>query len=162
MKKARDSFYVALRDRLQALNPQRQMLLRGVQRPGMLVEENESFSSTVPDNVFVLRWTKVVVDDRHALLRTVQTCEVQYQSAGTATMGGLDRGTLLAAMDGELLAILQPQQTQKMDYSVAPPAAMGTRLSWAGPAFGPVVRERDRLVRKAEVTVVSYEEGGER
>src|SRR5579859_2772849 len=109
MKKARDSFYVALRDRLQALNPQRQMLLRGVERPGVLVEENESFSATVPDNVFVLRWTKVMVDERHALLRAVQTCEVQYQSAGTAAMGGLDRGTLLAAMDGELLAILQPQ-----------------------------------------------------
>jgi hypothetical protein len=161
MKKTQDSFYVALRDRLQALNPQRQVLLRGVERPGVLVEENESFSATVPDNVFVLRWTKVVVDEQHALLRTVQTCEVQYQSAGTATMGGLDRGTLLAAMDAELLAILQPQQTQKMDYSVTPALAMGTRLSWAGPVLGPVVRERDRLVRKAEVTVMSYEEGGE-
>jgi hypothetical protein len=162
MKKARDSFYVALRERLQALNSQRQVLLRGVQRPGVLVEENESFSATVPDNVFVLRWTTLAADERHALLRTVQTCEVQYQSAGTATMGGLDRGALLAAMDGELLAILQPQQTQKMDYSVTPAVAMGTRLSWMGPVFGPVVRERDRLVRKVEVTVVSYEEGGER
>lgn len=162
MKKARDSFYVALRDRLQALNPQRQVLVRGVERPGVLVEENESFSATVPDNVFVLRWTKVAADERHALLRTVQTCEVQYQSAGTATMGGLDRGALLTAMDGELLAILQPQQTQKMDYSVSPAVAMGTRLSWTNPVFGPVLRERDRLVRKAEVTVVSYEEGGER
>jgi hypothetical protein len=38
---------------------------------------------------------------------------------------------------------------------------MGTRLFWAGPAFAPVVRERDRLMRKAEITVVSYEEAGE-
>jgi hypothetical protein len=162
MKKARDSFYVALRDRLQALNPSRQVLLRGVQRPGVLVEENESFSSTVPDNVFVLRWTKMAADDRHALLRMSQTCEVQYQSAGTATMGGLDRGALLAEMDRELLAILQPQQAQKMDYTVTPALAMGTRLSWTEPVFGPVVRDRDRLVRKAEVTVVSYEEASER
>ena len=58
MKKARDSFYVALRDRLQVLNPSRQVLIRGVWRPGVLVEENESFAAIVPDNVFVLRWTK--------------------------------------------------------------------------------------------------------
>lgn len=161
MKKARDSFYVALRDRLQALNPARQVLLRGVWRPGVLVEENESFVPVTPDNVFVLRWTKTTVDEQHALARTQQTCEVQYQTAGTATAGGLDRGNMLMAMDAELLAILQPSQLQKTDYTVTPPAAMGTRVSWVAPVFAPVVRERDRLVRKAEITVVSYEEAGE-
>jgi hypothetical protein len=38
---------------------------------------------------------------------------------------------------------------------------MGTRVSWTGPVFEPVARERDRLVRIAEITVVSYEEAGE-
>jgi hypothetical protein len=161
MKKARDSFYVALRDRLQALNPARQVLLRGVWRPGVLVEENESFVPVTPDNVFVLRWTKAGVDEQHALARTQQTCEIQYQTAGTATAGGLDRGNMLVAMDAELLSILQPQQVQKTDYTVTPPVAMGTRVSWTGPVFAPVVRDRDRLVRKAEITVVSYEEAGE-
>jgi hypothetical protein len=161
MKKARDSFYVALRDRLQVLNPTRQAMIRGVWRPGVLVEENESFAAIVPDNVFVLRWTKAFADEQHALVRTEQTCEIQYQTAGTASAGGLDRGTLLTAMDAELLSIMQPQQVQKTDYSVAPPAAMGTRVSWTGPTFGPVTRERDRLVRKAEITVMSYEEAGE-
>jgi hypothetical protein len=161
MKKARDSFYVALRDRLQALNPARQVLVRGVWRPGVLVEENESFAAVTPDNVYVLRWTKAVMDEQHALVRTVQTCEIQYQTAGTAAAGGLDRGSMLMAMDAELLSILQPQQVQKTDYTVTPPVAMGTRVSWTGPVFAPVVRERDRLVRKAEITVVSYEEAGE-
>lgn len=161
MKKARDSFYVALRDRLQVLHPARQVLIRGVWRPGVLVEENESFTATAPDNVFVLRWTKTVVDPQHALTRVQETCEIQYQSAGTAPAGGLDRGTLLAAMDGELLAILQPQQVQKTDYSATPPAAMGTWVSWTGPVFTAVTRDRDRLVRKAEVVVMSYEEAGE-
>jgi hypothetical protein len=64
-------------------------------------------------------------------------------------------------MDAELLSIVQPQQVQKTDYTMTPPAAMGTRVSWAGPVLAPVVRERDRLVRKAEITVVSYEEAGE-
>jgi hypothetical protein len=161
MKKARDSFYVALRDRLQVFNPTRQAMIRGVWRPGVLVEENESFAAIVPDNVFVLRWTKTLIDEQHALVRTEQTCEIQYQSAGTASAGGLDRGTLLTAMDAELLSVLQPQQVHKTDYSVTPPAAMGTRVSWTGPVLGPVTRERDRLVRKAEITVVSYEEAGE-
>jgi hypothetical protein len=161
MKKARDSFYVAMRDRLQVLNPARQVLIRGVWRPGVLVEENESFVPVVPDNVFVLRWTRAVTDEQHALTRTQQTCEIQYQTAGTATAGGLDRGTLLTGMDAELLSILQPQQVQKTDYSVNPPIAMGTPVSWTGPVLGAAARERDRLVRKAEITVVSYEEAGE-
>jgi hypothetical protein len=152
---------VALRDRLQVLNPARQAMIRGVWRPGVLVEENESFAAIVPDNVFVLRWTRTLADEQHALVRTQQTCEIQYQTAGTASAGGLDRGTLLTAMDAELLSILQPQQVQKTDYSVTPPAAMGTQVSWTGPVLGPVTRERDRLVRKAEITVVSYEEAGE-
>src|SRR5258708_3660191 len=149
MKKARDSFYVALRDRLQVLNSARQVMIRGVWRPGVLVEENESFAAIPPDNVFVLRWTKTLADEQHALVRTEQTCEIQYQTAGTVSAGGLDRGSLLTEMDAELLSILQPQQVQKTDYSVMPPAAMGTRLFWAGAVFSPIVRERDRLVRKA-------------
>jgi hypothetical protein len=161
MKKARDSFYVALRDRLQVLNPTRQVFIRGVWRPGVLVEENESFAAIVPDNVFVLRWTKTAADEQHALVRTQQTCEIQYQTAGTVTAGGLDRGTLLTAMDAELLSILQPQQVQKTDYTVTPAAAMGTRVSWTEPIWGAIARERDRLMRKAEIAVVSYEEAGE-
>lgn len=161
MKKARDSFYVAMRDRLQVLNPARQIMLRGVWRPGAVVEENESVVPIVPDNVFVLRWTKTVVDAQHALVRTQQTCEIQYQTAGTASAGGLDRGSLLTEMDAELLSIMQPKQVQKTDYSVTPPSTMGTSVSWVGPVLGPVTRERDRLVRKAEITVVSYEEAGE-
>ena len=147
MKKARDSFYVALRDRLQVLNSARQVMIRGVWRPGVLVEENESFAAIVPDNVFVLRWTKTLTDEQHALVRTQQTCEIQYQTAGTVSAGGLDRGNLLTEMDAELLSILQPQQVQKTDYSVTPPAAMGTRVFWAGPVFAPVARERDRLMQ---------------
>ncbi|MFL6427155.1 MAG: hypothetical protein ACJ71S_02845 [Acidobacteriaceae bacterium] len=161
MKKARDSFYVAMRDRLQVLNSTRQVMIRGVWRPGVLVEENESFAAIVPDNVFVLRWTKARVDEQHALMRTQQTCEIQYQTAGTASAGGLDRGTLLTEMDAELLSILQPPQVQKTDYSVAPPVAMGTRVSWTGPVLGPVTRERDRMLRKAEITVMDYQETGE-
>jgi hypothetical protein len=161
MKKARDSFYVALRDRLQALNPTRQVLVRGVWRPSVLVEENESFAAVSPDNVFVLRWTRVQTDDQHAMTLIHQTCEIQYQSAGTTPAGGLDRGSVMAGMDVELVSILQPMQTQKMDFAVSPPADLGTRVFWTAAVFSPVVRERDRLTRKAEVNVMSYEKAGD-
>jgi hypothetical protein len=46
MQNARDTFYVRLRDRLAAVNPARTMVLRGVTRPGVLVEENELASAS--------------------------------------------------------------------------------------------------------------------
>ena len=45
MQNAKDTFYVTLRDRLAAVNPARTMLVRGVIRPGLLVEENELASA---------------------------------------------------------------------------------------------------------------------
>ena len=45
MQNAKDTFYVTLRDRLAAVNPARTMVLRGVTRPGVLVEENELASA---------------------------------------------------------------------------------------------------------------------
>ena len=57
MQNAKDTFYVTLRDRLAALNPARTMVVRGVTRPGVLVEENELVSAYEPVDVFCLRWT---------------------------------------------------------------------------------------------------------
>ena len=57
---------------------------------------------------------------------------MQYQTAGTATAGGLDRGTLLTEMDAELLSIMKPQQIQKTDYSVTPPSARARVLDRSG------------------------------
>ncbi len=39
MQNAKDSFYMALRTRLAAINPERTILLRGAVRPGILAEE---------------------------------------------------------------------------------------------------------------------------
>ena len=46
MQDARDTFFVALRTRLAAINPERTIVLRGQIRPGVLVEENELSSAT--------------------------------------------------------------------------------------------------------------------
>jgi hypothetical protein len=161
MQNAKDSFYMALRTRLAALNPDRTILLRGAVRPGILVEEAEAPFSQLPNDVFVLRWLSLGVDMDLCSTMTAEECEVIYQTCGTQSFGGLDRGRALSEMDEELTAMLQPFYTQKLNYTVQPPAAMLTQLFWDEPGFTPVVVQRERLSRSARVMVYSYQEQGE-
>ena len=54
MQNAQNTFYITLRNRLVALNPNRTIYLRGVTRPGILVESNEFVVAQPPSDVFVL------------------------------------------------------------------------------------------------------------
>jgi hypothetical protein len=73
----------------------------------------------------------------------------------------LDRGRALSEMDEELMAMLQPFSTPKLNYAATPPAAMLTHVFWDEPAFSSVVIQRDQLSRSASVMVYSYQEQGE-
>ena len=66
---AKDTFYTTLRDRLAALNGERTTLVRGAQRPAVLVEENEIAGGADPvaNEMFVLRWTEHAVDVNEAV-----------------------------------------------------------------------------------------------
>ncbi len=161
MENARDTFYIALRNRLSALNPNRTMLLRGVRRPGILIEANESVTAHPPADVFVLRWSGLAVDGERAMPLAQQVCEIAYATEGTVTFGGMDRGRALAAMDAEIAAMLQPTSTQKFNYAQTPAVAMTTNVFWTAPEFGEAVALRDRMSRTVKVTVFSYEEAGE-
>ena len=88
-------------------------------------------------------------------------CEIVYQTGGSHSFGGLDRGRALSTMDTELLAMLQPFSTQKLRFTATPPAPMLTQVFWDEPGFGPVVAQRDRLSRSVKVMVYSYQEQGE-
>src|SRR5271156_4782212 len=143
MQNARDTFYVTLRDRLAAVNPARTMVLRGVTRPGVLVEENELVSAAVPVNAFCLQWTGLSVDAQAAWPLVTMVCEIRYATDGSSGNGGMDRGRLLSAMDGELTGAVSeaPQNTAKMNYSGAAgagaaPAAMATNVFWGDAVFG--------------------------
>jgi hypothetical protein len=160
MENAKDTFYITLRNRLAVLNPQRAMMLRGVQRPGILVEEAEAPTAQLPSDVFVLRWTGLNADTQLPSTLAQMTCEVHYATGGTQTNGGLDRGRALAEMDAELLSILQPNSAQKMDYMQNPAAQMETMVFWAAPEFSPLVTSRERLMRVAKVNVFAFEEKG--
>jgi hypothetical protein len=161
MQNAKDSFYVALRTRLAAVNPERTVLLRGAVRPGILVEEAEAPFPQLPSDVFILRWLNLGVDFDLPSAMAAAECEIVYQTCGTQSFGGLDRGRALSAMDEELGAILQPFYTPKLDYTATPPAALLTQVFWDEPVFAPVLTQRDKLSRSAKVMVYSYQEQGE-
>jgi hypothetical protein len=161
MQNAKDSFYMALRTRLVAVNPERTILLRGAVRPGILVEEAEAPFSQLPNDVYILRWLNLGVDTDLASTMVAMQCEILYQTCGSQSFGGLDRGRMLSAMDEEVTAMLQPFYTQKLNYTATPPAAMLTKVFWNEPGFSPIVTQRDRLSRSTNVTIYSYQEQGE-
>lgn len=161
MQNAKDSFYMALRARLASINPERMVLIRGALRPGILVEEAEAPASQSPPDVFVLRWLGLGSDSGLASTLVAQECEILYQTCGTQCFGGLDRGRALCAMDAELVAMLAPCGTPKLNYASQPPVTMLTQVFWDEPAFTPLVAQRDRVSRSARVTVYSYLEQGE-
>ncbi len=168
MQNAKDSFFEALRGRLVALNPERTVVVRGVTRPGLVVNENETQSVASTPDCFHMSWTGVTVTEEGALPLLSLSCEVRYCTAGSAMNGGLDRGRALAAMDGELLAILRqcPQNAPKSDYSAlaqgGAAVGLGTRVWWSNPTFGPIEDDADQLARVATVQVMSFQEAGER
>jgi hypothetical protein len=161
MQNAKDSFYMALRTRLGTINPDRTILMRGTVRPGILVEEAEAPFTQLPSDVFVLRWLGLAVDADLASVMAAEECEILYQTCGTQSFGGLDRGRSLSAMDEELISILQPFCTPKLNFTATPPAAMSTQVFWDEPISAPIVIQRDQLSRSAKVTVYSYQEQGE-
>ena len=161
MQNAKDSFYVALRTRLVTINPERTILLRGAVRPGIVVEEAEAPFAQLPTDVFVLRWLGLGVDENLASTMVAEECEVLYSTLGTQSFGGLDRGRALSEMDEELVGLLSPLWTPKLNYSATPAAAMLTNVFWDEAVFGAVTVLRDRLSRVARVVVYSYQEAGE-
>ncbi len=159
MQNTKDSFYITLRNRLATVNPARVMMLRGVQRPGILMEEAEAVVPQIAPDVFVLRWAGKKLDSQlsHTLLQL--DCEVRYTTGGTQTLLGLDRGRALEGMDAELLSMLTPTQATKMDYSQTPAAPMSTAIFWADPVFGPAITIRERLERTVKVSLFSFVQG---
>jgi hypothetical protein len=168
MQDARDTFFVALRTRLAAINPDRTIVLRGQIRPGVLVEENELPTAFQPTDAFTLHWTAMVVDAAGPLPLVAMECQINYATDGTSGNGGMDRGRLLGAMDGELTAALvtETQSAVKKNLSGvagtgAAAVAMATNIFWSGPQFAPVKTAGERLERTATVQLFSYQEAGE-
>ena len=161
MQNAKDSFYMALRTRLALLNAERTILLRGTERPGILVEEAEAPFSQLPNDVFVLRWAGLGTETNLPATMVAEECEFLYQTCGTQAFGGLDRRRALSEMDEELISILTPYWAAKSNYLTTTPTTLQTKVFWDEAVFGPISVQRDRLSRSAKVMVYSYQEQGE-
>jgi hypothetical protein len=167
MQNAKDTFYIMLQSRLATLNPSRTTVMRGIVRPGTLVDENELPTAFVPMDAFRLQWTRLQVNTASPLPWIAMECAIQYATDGTAGSGGMDRGRALAAMDAELASALaaEPHAIPKMNYVAAtagiPPIAMATNIFWADTIFGTASAVGERLERTATVQVFAYQEAGE-
>lgn len=167
MQNAKDTFYIMLQSRLATLNPSRTMVMRGIVRPGTLVDENELPTAFVPMDAFRLQWTRLQVNTASPLPWIAMECAIQYATDGTAGSGGMDRGRALAAMDAEIASALaaEPHTVPKMNYASATagiaPTAMATNVFWADPVFGTASAVGERLERTATVQVFAYQEAGE-
>jgi hypothetical protein len=137
MQFAKDSFFLALQQRLAGLNPARTVTVNGATVPAVLVIENLPPASAEPQpNAFYIEWGSAAVVDGHAGNAALMSleCMISYYTLGTV-QSMVDRGRVLGQLDDELLGICQPTNTEKFDYTQSPSADLGTSVFWTQPAF---------------------------
>jgi hypothetical protein len=140
MQYTKDTFYITLRDRLAALNPQRMITLNGVTRPAVVVAENEAVIPVKPlPDAFYIEWGAAhpVQPTGDRAMFSLE-CLISYHTFGTVE-SGVDRGRTLAALDTELISVCLPATAPKLDYTQTSPAALGTSIIWSTPLLGKVV-----------------------
>jgi len=155
MQYAKDTFYIALRDRLAVVNPARTVTVEGVVRPAVVVAENEG-SLLGLENVFMLSWGDAqFVGNGTTLMK--MTCTIEYATSG-ATDAGNDRGRVLGTLDGELMASALPPRAAKTDYTKIPPASLGTAMFWTELEFETPKDAAGKITRAVKTTVYFYHE----
>jgi hypothetical protein len=138
MQFAKDSFFLALQERLAGLNPARTVTLNGAMMPAIVVVENlPPNCADCEPNTFYLQWGTAEVLSASTGCGTLISVEVviSYYTSGSA-QSMVDRGRVLAQLGSELLSICRPPNTEKRDYTQSPSADLGTRVFWSQPAFG--------------------------
>jgi len=135
MQAAKDSFYMALRERLAALNPARTMVIDGVTVPAIVVRENMEprYGEAQPGAFYVDFGDMLIAESTRPMLGL--DCHIWYASEGSGGTG-VDRGRVLAEMDNELVRICAPPHTQMRDYSQTPSADLGSGIFWTAPELG--------------------------
>src|SRR3974390_3084475 len=109
MQAAKDTFYVALRDRLVQCDPTLTITIDGATRPAIVVLENEPPASLpLQNDAFYLEWgaARPVRPETSALF--AMDCVIGYTSAGQQDSGGVGRGRDLSKLDGDLLMMCGP------------------------------------------------------
>lgn len=137
MQFAKDSFLLALQQRLASLNPARTVTINGATVPAFVAVENLPPSAAEPQpNTFYVEWGSAAVLGGHAGNGALMSlgCRISYYTLGTV-QSMVDRGRVLGELDDELLGICQPTNTEKFDYTQSPSADLGTTVFWNQPQF---------------------------
>ena len=135
MQAAKDSFYMALRGRLAALNAARTMVIDGVTVPAIVVRENvEPRFGEAQAGAFYVDFGEILIAESTRPMLGID-CHIWYGSEGSGGTG-VDRGRVLAEMDGELLGMCDPPHTAMFDYSQTPIADLGSGIFWTVPVMG--------------------------
>jgi hypothetical protein len=153
MQFAKDSFFLALQQRLAGLNPARTVTINGATVPALLVVENLPPAAAEPQpNTFYIEWGSAAVVDGHAGNAALMSleCVIRYYTLGTV-QSMVDRGRVLGQLDDELLGICQPTNTEKYDYTQSPSVDLGTSVFWNQPAF------QEATTTGVEDNTVSYQ-----
>lgn len=160
MQPTKDSFYVTLRDRLAAFDPQRTITLNGATRPAIVVVENEQPETVAAlEAAFCLHWGRALPVQPATSTLTAMECTLSYRTSGASANGEVDRGRTLGALDSDLLAICSPAQTTKCDYSSGTATALGSNIFWTQPILVPEKESTKQCVgRDAVVTVFFFPE----
>jgi hypothetical protein len=161
MQFAKDSFYIALRDRLVQVNPSRTTVVEGTTRPGILVVENERPGlAELLTGVFCLNWGAESAASSPSGTTTlcVLECAIEYCVEGTDSNDNADRGRQLTAMDRELNHLSFPASAPKCDYTQTPAAQLGTAICWTSPKLAAVKAAGKLLSRTANMQVYFFSE----
>ena len=173
MQFAKDSFYVALSERLGRVNPLRTICIGGITRPAVIVLENELVTAAPPPEcAFMITWNTARVCKEFATAPTSLIgldCSISYGSSGSSE-DGIDRGRSIATLDSELLQICVPPFTEKFNYVKADRVSLGNNIFWTTPkiescqtgsdgqGIDATVRGRNPVFHVAKLTVFFYPE----
>jgi hypothetical protein len=157
MQAVKDSFYMALRQRLAQSFPTRTM--GDANQPALVVCENVSEPWVPANDVFYLRWDadEQLPADASAAGWCALQCELTYRTAGSGSANGEDRGRALAELDLELQSILEPRQTPLLDYTQQSPAALNATLLWTKVSLDLAKNNEGTLQRTARLSVLWQE-----
>jgi hypothetical protein len=169
MQFAKDSFYMALRSRLAALNPARTISVEGVTVTAVVVSENSVDNSQIQlPEAYYLYWggcRSLAQHDTSSRPLFGMDCIVSFWTAGTSE-AGVDRGRVLAQLESELMAICHPHSTAKQDFRQSPSVDLGSSIFWTAPALKPIARDSGNgtetpsrgLRREASLTIFFFPE----
>jgi len=160
MQFTKDSFYLALRDRLAALNQSRVVTVNGTTRVAMAVSENEPVTAAPPTaNMFYIEFRAPKSNLAHPGRLLSLDCAIFFE-AESSTESAVDRGRILSELTTELLSICFPCHTRKRDFTQSPSVDLGTDIFWTAPQCDDTQTPSSpsRLRRTATLTIFFFPE----